>query len=91
MFIATCPDVHMHGISIFSLSMDDLEPFVRSAETQARAYALCGRPEYLLFLLRDQRSRKGIKKGKIDRLTTAVGHGHLISSNGPPMRFTSQT
>ena len=40
------PDVLMHGIS--TISLDDLEPFLRSAETQARAYALFCRPEYLL-------------------------------------------
>ena len=81
-FIATLSDAHLHGISIFLLSLDDLEPFLRSAETQARAYAFFGRPEYLLFLLRDLRSRKGNKrKENIDRLTTAVRHGHLIPSN----------
>ena len=49
-------DVLVHGISTFSL--DDLEPFLRCAETQARAYALFCRPEYLLVW--DQ--RKGKKK-----------------------------
>lgn len=44
------PDVHMHGISTFSFLLDDLEPFLRSAETQARAYALFGRREYFFII-----------------------------------------
>lgn len=67
LFIATLPDIHRNEISIFSSSLDDLEPFPRSAETQARVYALFGRPEYLLMLLRDQRSSKGnIRKRKMN-------------------------
>ncbi len=38
--------VLVHGMKTFSL--DHLEPFLRSAETQARAYALFSRPEHLL-------------------------------------------
>lgn len=48
----------MHGISTFLL--DDLEPFLRPAETQARAYALFCRPEYLLVW--DQTKEKEKRK-----------------------------
>ena len=83
------PDVHVRGISSFSLLLDDLEPFLRSAETQARAYALFGRPEYFFVIGvgPKERKEKRRKEEKKDRLTVAVRHGHLIPSNRLLMLF----
>ena len=63
----------MRGASTFSL--DNLEPFFRSADTQARAYAPFCRPEYSLVWAQIKGKKGKERKGN----AAAMSHGHLRS------------
>ena len=57
----------------------------RSAETQARAYAISCRPEYLLVWDQTKGKEKRKRKRKRSGNAAAVSHGHLKPSNIDPL------
>ena len=72
-------DVFVHEICTFSL--DDLEPFLRSAETQARAYAALLPARVMIMYWCGIIGQGKNEKEKKDQLTAAVSHGHWNLSN----------
>lgn len=87
-------DVLAHGISMFSLV--NLKAFLRSAETQARAYATLLPARILIgvggIIGQKKKENKKIRKEEKDRMTAVNSHCHLDLSNGSASfsQFTSR-